>query len=90
MIFRILIWFFYNVNFISAESLFDSGGIDWSAPVSRQDDDKLDLDWGDDEDDGIGSGDDDGGIQMKSKEPEPPAEQENSHNDGITILINDK
>nr|XP_024216080.1 dmX-like protein 2 isoform X4 [Halyomorpha halys] len=65
-----------------AEGLFDDGDLDWSAPVSRKDDDKLELDWGDDEDDGIGSGDDDGGIQMKSKEPEPPPEEENSaHND---------
>uniref|UniRef100_A0A3Q2ZV78 Dmx-like 2 n=1 Tax=Kryptolebias marmoratus TaxID=37003 RepID=A0A3Q2ZV78_KRYMA len=50
----------------------DSGGMDWSQPVVKLEDDELKLDWGDDDDD---DDDDDGeGLTMKKPELETKAD----------------
>ena len=65
--------------FFTADNLFDDN-VDWSKPVTRNED-ELVLDWedGDGEND-INSGDDDEGIQMKTKQPDSQIESPVNNN----------
>ncbi|XP_073320441.1 dmX-like protein 2 isoform X1 [Pagrus major] len=51
-----------------------AGGLDWSQPLVKVEDEGLNLDWGEDKDDDDEDEDDDGGLTMKKPETETKAD----------------